>query len=81
MKARKNERDRRLTNWHQWFAWYPIIATDDDYETYTIFWLRKIYRKGSRGILDNIEFVYCESLFDFLKEDGATNPLRVFRKW
>lgn len=41
---RKPSRYEKLADWHEWFAWSPVIATSSDGE-YRV-WLLKVLRKG-----------------------------------
>ena len=34
-------RHERLTNWHPWFAWYPVRLADHDCR-----WMERVERKG-----------------------------------
>jgi hypothetical protein len=39
------EKRREKENWHYWFAWHPVMATDDDGLTWRV-WLEFVYRSG-----------------------------------
>ena len=40
---RYDDKIRRLSNWHKWFAWYPVELAQYDCR-----WLEKVRRRGTR---------------------------------
>lgn len=52
--------------WHRWFAWRPVIISDDDLNFIKITWLRFIMRKktywpGYSGSYTDVEYKLIES--------------------
>lgn len=48
--AKKNRwviRDEKITKWHTWFAWYPVLmGYSDETHSWKMVWLKKIERLG-----------------------------------
>jgi len=63
-------KEKRLSSVHKWFAWKPVRVND------RIYWLQTIYRKGTRHcrrlntalLGDWWAWSYAENEFDILKE-------------
>lgn len=52
--------------WHDWFAWYPVVAYDDYSKRQAIVWLQYVRRKGTyqfRWDNDHYEWEYMFSAF------------------
>ena len=69
MRWTKRNKSYKYTQWHKWFAWYPVMMQEDRY-----IWLEIILRKQDHDIeycwFDRMLFVptyeYKECIFDLL---------------
>ena len=43
-QERINDKLDRVSNWHAWFAWYPVCVNFDAYKDYR--WLEIVWRRG-----------------------------------
>lgn len=51
MRFNKPENAVDKTNWHQWFAWRPVVAEDG-----TFVWLEYVWRKLDYGTYDTFAY-------------------------
>lgn len=42
----EEEKNRKLSNWHTWFAWYPITITESFPKRSQKVWLETVFRRG-----------------------------------
>ena len=68
-EQRASDKEKRLSEWHRWFAWKPIRMTPESTE---VRWLEFIYRKKVRAWSAGKDFdwKYIESAFDILKDQS-----------
>jgi hypothetical protein len=69
------EQNQRLSNWHRWFAWYPVPVKNEQTNRTQLVWLETVQRKGR--VINKIgtqyywewSFKLDPCVFDLLKKD------------
>lgn len=50
LKARREARDAKRSEWRQWFAWHPVKTPDSVWV-----WLERVDRRGDRVTVTSLE--------------------------